>query len=132
MFRFVDEAEVWLHCDIKACDSRKFDCETICPNEQERKRREAFEEIAHGRSARSVKETENHGKSYQPNILTVGPMRSKERFTAESLEGGKQKYESNFLGSFKGFNFENLFKDIWAELASFDLNNNFYRSTSEH
>jgi len=86
MFRFVDEAEVWLHCDIKACDSRKYECETICPNDEaERQRRQVDDLLV--RSARSVKETENHGKSYNPNILTVGPMRSTERYTAESLEG---------------------------------------------
>ena len=124
-------SEVWLHCDIKACDSRKYNCETVCPNEEARERREAFEQLTH-RATRSVKETENHGKSYQPNILTVGPMRSKERFSADQLEGGKQKYQSNFLGTFTGFNFDNLFTDIWSELASFDLSNNFYRSTSEH
>ena len=88
MFRFVDEAEVWLHCDIKACDSRKYNCDTVCPADdgEERKRRE-LDEIITSRSARSVSETENHGKAYSPNILTVGPMRSKERFTAETLEG---------------------------------------------
>ena len=41
MFQFVEESEVWLHCDIQACDSRKFQCETTCEN---RKRREIIEE----------------------------------------------------------------------------------------
>jgi len=131
MFRFVDEAEVWLHCDIKACDSRKYNCDTVCPadNGEERKRRE-LDEIISSRSARSVSETENHGKAYRPNILTVGPMRSKERFTAETLEGGKKKYESKFLLGFAGFDFGKLYQDIWAQLGSFG--NSFYRSTSEH
>ena len=41
MFQFVEESEVWLHCDIQACDSRRFQCDTTCEN---RKRREIIEE----------------------------------------------------------------------------------------
>ena len=129
MFRFVDRPSL-VYCDIKACDSRKYNCDTVCPADGEERKRRELEEIVTSRSARSVSETENHGKAYRPNILTVGPMRSKERFTAETLEGGKQKYESKFLLGFAGFDFGKLYQDIWAQLGSFG--NSFYRSTSEH
>jgi len=84
MFQFVEESEVWLHCDIQACDSRRFQCETTCEN---RKRREIIEEEVfklHSRNRRSVKPAAAAGEhSYSANILTVGPMRSKERWVDE-------------------------------------------------
>ena len=58
MFRFVEESEVWLHCDIKACDSRKYNCETICPNDGAddagRRRRDDWDVIVKDRSRRGV------------------------------------------------------------------------------
>jgi len=86
MFRFVDEKEVWLHCDIKACDSRKYNCETVCPNDA-RKRRDVFTDIVKSRSARGVSEAPASGSgAYQPNILTVGPMRSAEYYDEVSQD----------------------------------------------
>jgi len=98
MFRFVDEKEVWLHCDIKACDSRKYNCETVCPNDA-RKRRDVFTDIVKSRSARGVSEAPASGSgAYQPNILTVGPMRSAEYY--DEVSQGKEEYKSDFLDSF--------------------------------
>merc|ERR1711893_426320 len=83
---FVDEKEVWLHCDIKACDSRKYNCETVCPNDA-RKRRDVFTDIVKSRSARGVSEAPASGSgAYQPNILTVGPMRSAEYYDEVSQD----------------------------------------------
>lgn len=85
MFQFVDEAQVWLHCDIQACDSRKYQCETTCEN---RRRRDIVENEVfklHNRNRRSVSEAPAGGaQEYTANILTVGPMRSKERWVDQS------------------------------------------------
>merc|ERR1712109_431368 len=98
MFRFVDEKEVWLHCDIKACDSRKYNCETVCPKDA-RKRRDVFSDIVKSRAARGVSEPAASGSgAYQPNILTVGPMRSAEYY--DEVSQGKEEYKSTFLESF--------------------------------
>lgn len=67
MFQFVDESQVWLHCDIQACDSRKYECETTCD----------------ARKRRAVSDAPSQQQSYTANILTVGPIQSKERW-AES------------------------------------------------
>lgn len=92
------EKEVWLHCDIKACDSRKYNCETVCPNDA-RKRRDVFTDIVKSRSARGVSEAPASGSgAYQPNILTVGPMRSAEYY--DEVSQGKEEYKSDFLDSF--------------------------------
>lgn len=86
MFQFIDEAQVWLHCDIQACDSRKYQCETECDAERERREVFGLEESAAERTRRGVSPagaTANH--EYSANILTVGPMRSEERYVDESL-----------------------------------------------
>lgn len=91
MFQFVDESQVWLHCDIQACDSRKYQCETTCEN---RRRREVVKSevfMIHNRHRRSVSQAPANSKqAYTANILTVGPMRSKERWVDESLTGEQQ------------------------------------------
>jgi len=84
MFRFVEESEVWLHCDIKACDSRKYNCETICPNDEAapgRRRRVAFDALVQERSRRGVSTPKaSDTAEYKANILTVGPLQSAERY----------------------------------------------------
>jgi hypothetical protein len=85
MFRFVEESEVWLHCDIKACDSRKYNCDTICPNDGAddagRRRRADWDVIVKDRSRRGVTAAKAQDTAeYKANILTVGPMRSAERY----------------------------------------------------
>merc|ERR1712227_314657 len=91
MFQFVDESQVWLHCDIQACDSRKYQCETTCDN---RRRRDIVEHEVfklHKLNRRSVSEADQHKEQqYTANILAVGPMRSKERWVDESLTGDKE------------------------------------------
>jgi len=91
MFQFVDETQVWLHCDIQACDSRKYQCETTCDNRK--KRATVMEEVfLNSRGRRGVSEAkQSKQEAYSANILTVGPMRSKERWVDESLTGEESK-----------------------------------------
>jgi len=85
MFQFVDESQVWLHCDIQACDSRKYQCETTCENRRRRDVVEGEVFLIHQNHRRSVNEAPVSGvEAYTANILTVGPMRSKERYVDEA------------------------------------------------
>jgi hypothetical protein len=83
MFQFVDEAQVWLHCDIQACDSRRFSCENTC---EDRERREIEEIFSGARHPRAVSTPNASGTGmYNPNILTVGPLRSQERWADSTI-----------------------------------------------
>jgi hypothetical protein len=83
MFQFVEEAQVWLHCDIQACDSRRFSCENTC---EDRERREIEEIFSGARHPRAVSTPNASGTGmYNPNILTVGPLRSQERWADSTI-----------------------------------------------
>lgn len=128
MFQFVDEAQVWLHCDIQACDSRRFSCENTC---EDRERREIQEIFSGSRHPRAVSTPNASGTGmYNPNILTVGPLRSQERW-ADSTIG---KYSKSKLDSFKS-SFLNKWKSLFgsssgsqSSFLSYLPKDNSYRS----
>lgn len=127
MFQFVDEAQVWLHCDIQACDSRKYQCETTCDN---RRRRDVVEHevfMIHNRNRRSVKEAPLSAvDAYTANILTVGPMRSKERWIDEAATGT--------LDSSKFDSFKNSFLNAWKDLfgSKFSTSSSYWGSSDSN
>jgi len=90
MFSFINNDEVWLHCDIQACDSRTENCAvdtcaedeiptfTMSGSNQERKRRNVIT-VSSKQKRAATKNTVERGQVYEPNILTVGPIVNLER-----------------------------------------------------
>lgn len=84
MFQFVEESEVWLHCDIQACDSRKYHCDQTCDSgdsNEIRRRRHVMETLLTRERREVSKAAQSKAGTYSANILTVGPLRSKERYS---------------------------------------------------
>merc|ERR1711981_16458 len=91
MFTFINQDEVWLHCDIQACNSKEETCEQTCESGNDA----PFNVVAQGPSSREKrnvitvssrkKRSEGqvvHSQSaqvYEPNILTTGPIINGER-----------------------------------------------------
>jgi len=101
MFTFINEDEVWLHCDIQACNTKEEDCsQQVCEEtveapfsvngqgpssnseEGSRKKRSAnVFTISQKRSKREVDDSNvvKNSQDYEPNILTTGPIVNSER-----------------------------------------------------
>jgi len=99
MFEFVKHDSVWLHCDVQACHKKKEDCSSVCEeeddgalfslNNKKRKKREIVRvsmnsnTLNRNKRASDVVEAIQRNSVYDPNILTVGPVNSKERKSAK-------------------------------------------------
>lgn len=101
MFTFINEDEVWLHCDIQACNTKEEDCsQQVCEetvdapfsvngqgpssnsDDGSRKKRSAnVFTISQKRSKRGVDDSNvvKNSQDYEPNILTTGPIVNSER-----------------------------------------------------
>lgn len=101
MFTFINEDEVWLHCDIQACNTKEEDCsQQVCEetvdapfsvngqgpssnsDDGSRKKRSAnVFTISQKRSKREVDDSNvvKNSQDYEPNILTTGPIVNSER-----------------------------------------------------
>lgn len=96
MFTFINQDEVWLHCDVQACNTKEEECETKCEEDQkpfsvvgkgpskkdkDRKRRSTSQVFTI--SSRQRREVDasvlTNTQVYEPNILTTGPIINKER-----------------------------------------------------
>lgn len=98
MFTFINEDEVWLHCDIQACNTKEEDCTQVCEEKEQtpfsvsgtgpksdesegsRKKRSAnVFTISQKRVKRDDSNVVKNSQVYEPNILTTGPIVNTER-----------------------------------------------------
>lgn len=100
MFEFVKHDSVWLHCDVQACHSKEENCQKDCSDDfsgpmftlnNRRKKRDTIRVSmapsntnSNSRQKRETDEAVQRNSVYDPNILTVGPIDSKESLAAKS------------------------------------------------
>ena len=70
MFTFINEDEVWLHCDIQACNTKEEDCTQVC----EEKEQTPFSVSGTGPKS---DESEGSRKKRSANVFTISQKRVK-------------------------------------------------------
>jgi len=91
MFTFINEDEVWLHCDIQACNTKEEDCsQQVCEETVEA----PFSVNGQGPSSNSE---EGSRKKRSANVFTISQKRSKREVDGSNVVKNSQDYEPNIL-----------------------------------